>query len=269
MTGRLPITGGTEESLETASLAARSGGAADWIGIVASIGCAIHCAAMPFVIAFLPALGLSFLADAVFHKVMVFVCSALAIASFVPGFRRHGRKLPMGIATVGIGLISLAAFVVECECCPACAADVEVTELSIDPPTLEVGTLVSEVNDGSCTDDCCQDGCCETDDADRETLAMDSGVAGELVSFENSDPFEDSDPLEDSGDDEVCTDPNCSACAGDVTAADGELVSPSKASVGFPFAAWMTPIGGLVLVSAHLTNRRFNCRCGCCPSKEG
>ena len=29
----------------------------DLVGIVASIGCAIHCAAMPFVISYLPALG--------------------------------------------------------------------------------------------------------------------------------------------------------------------------------------------------------------------
>jgi hypothetical protein len=42
----------------------------DWLGMIASIGCAIHCAAMPFVIAYLPALGLSFLADEAFHKWM-------------------------------------------------------------------------------------------------------------------------------------------------------------------------------------------------------
>ena len=42
----------------------------DWLGIVASVGCAIHCAAMPFVFAYLPALGLSFLADEAFHKWM-------------------------------------------------------------------------------------------------------------------------------------------------------------------------------------------------------
>ncbi|MEM0925351.1 MAG: MerC domain-containing protein, partial [Planctomycetota bacterium] len=38
-------------------------GWSDWIGMIASIGCAIHCAAMPFVIAYLPSLGLSFLSD--------------------------------------------------------------------------------------------------------------------------------------------------------------------------------------------------------------
>ena len=32
----------------------------DLIGVVASIACAIHCAAMPFIVGFLPAMGLSF-----------------------------------------------------------------------------------------------------------------------------------------------------------------------------------------------------------------
>ena len=41
---------------------------ADWAGMIASIGCAIHCAAMPLVLAYLPTLGLSWLADEVFHK---------------------------------------------------------------------------------------------------------------------------------------------------------------------------------------------------------
>ena len=57
----------------------------DSLGIIASVGCAIHCAAMPFVIAYLPALGLSFLADEAFHKWMALACFLIAIAAFVPG----------------------------------------------------------------------------------------------------------------------------------------------------------------------------------------
>ena len=63
----------------------------DWLGMVASIGCAIHCAAMPFVIAYLPALGLSFLADESFHKWMALVCFLIAIVAFIPGVRKHGN----------------------------------------------------------------------------------------------------------------------------------------------------------------------------------
>ena len=77
----------------------------DWMGVVASIACAIHCAAMPFVAMFLPMLGLSFLLDDSFHQVMVIVCSALAIAAFIPGFRRHGHVLPICVGIIGLSLI--------------------------------------------------------------------------------------------------------------------------------------------------------------------
>ncbi|MEM0927404.1 MAG: MerC domain-containing protein, partial [Planctomycetota bacterium] len=31
-------------------------------------------------------------------------------------------------------------------------------------------------------------------------------------------------------------------------------------------APWLTPLGGLVLVGAHVMNRRFGCLCGCCET---
>jgi hypothetical protein len=92
----------------------------DWFGVAASVGCAIHCAAMPFVAAFLPMLGLSFLAETAFHKVMVIVCSGLALAAFLPGWSRHRQLLPVAIAGVGLALISLAAFALEGNCCISC-----------------------------------------------------------------------------------------------------------------------------------------------------
>lgn len=102
----------------------------DWCGIVVSVACAIHCAAMPLVIASLPAMGLTFLADASFHKVMAVACSLLAGAAFVPGWRRHRRLLPIGVAAVGLLLITTAAFAVEADCCPA-------TPPALEPPTVE------------------------------------------------------------------------------------------------------------------------------------
>ena len=43
---------------------------ADWAGLIASIGCAVHCAVMPLVLAYLPSFGLSWLADEMFHRWM-------------------------------------------------------------------------------------------------------------------------------------------------------------------------------------------------------
>ena len=94
----------------------------DMIGIVASIGCAIHCAAMPFVIAYLPALGLSFLADESFHKWMALFCFLIAIAAFLPGLRSHGSWFPIGLGSFGLALITYAAFGLAGECCPSCDA---------------------------------------------------------------------------------------------------------------------------------------------------
>ena len=58
---KLPIMG--EEAVSVLP----GGTLADWTGMVASIGCAIHCAAMPHVLAYLPALGLTWLADEGFY----------------------------------------------------------------------------------------------------------------------------------------------------------------------------------------------------------
>lgn len=91
----------------------KSSSRTDWLGVFASIVCAVHCAAMPFIISYLPALGLSFLADALFHKVMVFVCFSIAIYAFIPGLKKHRKWAPVTIGTLGLMLISVAAFGVE------------------------------------------------------------------------------------------------------------------------------------------------------------
>lgn len=94
---------------------------ADLAGIVASIGCAIHCAAMPLVLAYLPTLGLSWLADEGFHQTMAVVCFLLAAASFLPGFQRHKSVLPAILGGCGLLLLTVAAFGLEGSCCPTCS----------------------------------------------------------------------------------------------------------------------------------------------------
>ncbi|MCC9655902.1 MerC domain-containing protein [Rhodopirellula sp. JC737] len=179
----------------------------DWVGIVASVGCAIHCAAMPFVIAYLPMLGLSFLADESFHQWMALACFLIAMAAFVPGFRTHKRLLPGAIAVVGLVLITGAAFGMAGDCCAACETN---------------GDLAATDSTAVCTDACCE---------------------------------------------------HCAAEAAVVPPSDlTELtVSETQMSSFVPlesFGPWITPIGGLLLVSAHLLNRRYGCLCGCCETKQ-
>ena len=176
----------------------------DLIGVVASIACAIHCAAMPFIVGFLPAMGLSFLADDSFHKVMVGVCSLLAASAFIPGLRRHGRLLPLIVAIVGLTMISIAAFALEGECCSSC---------DLPTSTVSASTASTDVQLGA-------EPCCE----------------------------------------------HCTAEPGKpiVANAQPKISNASFTSSLFP---WITPLGGLLLVTAHLTNRRFSCLCGCCTTE--
>jgi hypothetical protein len=64
---------------------------ADRFGATASFLCAVHCAALPLVLAALPALGLSFLADHRFERAFIAFASVLALTTLVIGFRRHQR----------------------------------------------------------------------------------------------------------------------------------------------------------------------------------
>ncbi|MEM9367683.1 MAG: MerC domain-containing protein [Planctomycetota bacterium] len=189
----------------------------DLIGMVASIGCAIHCAAMPFVVASLPALGLSFLADEAFHQWMAVACFAIAVAAFVPGWRRHGRLVPGIIGIVGLTCISGAAFALPGECCVACAS-----------------ASAEEVSGAAlCPDDMCD--CCAT-------ATTDEPVEGNRAESTDDVPA----PPTQSVDDLAVT--------------ESETMSPLLAGI----APWLTPVGGLILVAAHLLNRRFGCVRECC-----
>lgn len=77
----------------------------DRIGAIASFLCAIHCAALPFVFAILPLIGLSFLADHAFERGFVLFASALALVALVNGYRRHHRSLPLRLALPGLMLL--------------------------------------------------------------------------------------------------------------------------------------------------------------------
>lgn len=182
----------------------------DLIGIVASIGCAIHCAAMPFVIAYLPAWGLSFLADEAFHKWMALVCFLIALAAFLPGLRKHGNWWPVGVGSAGLVLIIFAAFGLAGECCPTCAA---------------ADVNIAAVGDEFCSDDCES---CE----DCEFCSSEQSEHGEIAASFSL-------PQNSSSESE-----------------NQDLLST--------LAPWITPLGGMLLVVAHLMNRRSGCPCGCC-----
>jgi hypothetical protein len=79
--------------------------AADRVGAAASFLCAVHCAALPFVLALLPFVGLGFLADHRFERAFVLFACVLAAIALGRGYRRHRERLPLQLAAAGITLL--------------------------------------------------------------------------------------------------------------------------------------------------------------------
>lgn len=78
---------------------------ADRVGATASLLCALHCAALPFVLTVLPALGLGFLGDHRFERVFIAFASVLALTTLIRGYRRH--RMPGALSLLVPGLILL------------------------------------------------------------------------------------------------------------------------------------------------------------------
>ena len=226
----------------------------DWLGVGASVLCAIHCAAMPFVIGFLPLLGLSFLADPAFHQWMVAICLALALLAFVPGWRRHHRLAPTGIGLAGLTLITVAAFAGPEECCPSCPPADETAVMTVAGPQGAAGTD----SDGTPAAAPCEASCCggptegavvvtTTTEGDASCCSSTTTVVASTASTETA-----------------CGAGCCPETDPTVMTADvgGFMDSEFMRLVWL----WMTPIGGVILVVAHLTNHRLSahCKAACC-----
>jgi len=184
---------------------AKTSAQSDWIGVLASILCAIHCAVMPFVISYLPALGLSFLADELFHKVMVFVCFSIAIYAFVPQLMKHRNWRPMAFGLFGLIFISAGAFATEDSCC---ATDSQTSH-----------TAPTETSAAPCCEAACD------------------------------------------GEESNCAAPSIEETPGSTQVSTSNDRNPLSLLL-----MWATPLGGLLLVTGHLLNRKYGCACNCCPA---
>ncbi|MDR3387070.1 MAG: MerC domain-containing protein [Rudaea sp.] len=88
---------------------------ADRLGATASFLCAVHCAALPFVLALLPALGLGFLADHGFEHGFIVCASLLALATMVYGYRRHRVRRAFIFLLPGLALLWAGGFVFDAQ----------------------------------------------------------------------------------------------------------------------------------------------------------
>jgi hypothetical protein len=83
---------------------------ADRIGSAASFVCAVHCASFPVLLAVLPAVGASVLASELLERGFVLFATALALASLVAGYRRHGSTQALQLLLPGLALIWFGSF---------------------------------------------------------------------------------------------------------------------------------------------------------------
>lgn len=88
---------------------------ADRVGATASFLCAMHCAALPFVFALLPAVGLGFLADHRFEHWFIVFATVLAVTTLVRGYRRHRAPQALALLAPGLVLLWLGGFVFDLE----------------------------------------------------------------------------------------------------------------------------------------------------------
>lgn len=89
----------------------------DLLGVACSIGCAVHCAAMPILISVVPVFtGNSLLSDPLFHQVLALLCTVFVARSIIPGYLSHKSKATAYSASAGVAILLLTAFVLPHHC---------------------------------------------------------------------------------------------------------------------------------------------------------
>ena len=83
----------------------------DTLGIIASVACAVHCAATPLLLAFLPALTFTeWMASPRFHQVAAGICVGMVALAIWPAFMRFRDYRVLSLSGAGLGLISQPHF---------------------------------------------------------------------------------------------------------------------------------------------------------------
>jgi len=85
----------------------------DNLGIAASVICLIHCLAMPFLLAMLPMLGLSFLDTEEAHWVLAACILLFAMVAIFPAYLKHKKPSILAAMIVGMILVVFGAFFAE------------------------------------------------------------------------------------------------------------------------------------------------------------
>ena len=205
-------------------------GGGDRIGVFASVLCAIHCAATPFLLLFLPVFGKVWSHPAS-HWIMALLVVPLAGVTVATGYKRHRRKWVIASGVLGIVFVLMGAAAPGFE--------------SNSGQNTNNFSVVGGVESGleGVADDCeicaslseCEESSCEEASECTEMAALEGdseGAAGECVD----------------------------ACCPSIQAtAEGGW------KLHIPLASILTTIGGLFLIVTHIGNL---CRCPCCDTEK-
>ncbi len=91
---------------------------ADFLGVLCSAGCAVHCAATPVLVSVLPSVSsLKLLTAPLFHQAVALVCAVIVARAIFPKWSQHRSHSVLLLAVGGLGLVFLDAFWASPNCC--------------------------------------------------------------------------------------------------------------------------------------------------------
>ena len=74
----------------------------DWIGMITSIACAIHCAVLPLLLTSLPLFGINIIHNLFFEWTMIGIAFFVGCYALYHGYKKHHESLvPLLIFTIG------------------------------------------------------------------------------------------------------------------------------------------------------------------------
>ncbi len=200
----------------------------DRIGVVASVLCAIHCAATPLLLVFLPVFGKVWSHPAS-HWIMALLVVPLAAATVATGYKRHRRKWVIVSCLLGIGFVLTGAAAPGFESSSGNLGKESSAPMGTGNTE---GAMVGECTESESFAEC-EEGECETVSECSESAMVNAQGSGE----------------------EGCVDVCCPSIQAD---AEGGW------RIHVPLASVLTTIGGLFLIVTHIGNL---CRCPCCHTE--
>lgn len=123
----------------------------DFVGIACSLGCAVHCLAVPGLIAIVPNItAASWLDDPRIHQVAAVVSAIVVAWAIIPNWNLYRDKTVVATAAMGLALLAIAAFAIPDACCDVPNTEATTVPMSLPSPA-DVGP--QSTADGSTKDE--------------------------------------------------------------------------------------------------------------------